>query len=199
VNDIKAYNDWRTNGELIADVAKLWFSKTRITLDPTYGKGTFWTVWRPRKLVACDKVRRKSPLGRSVDFRRLPFKDRQFSQVVFDPPYKLNGRPDLDSDERYGTDEYTRWQDRMDLIFTGLREVERVCKDILLVKCQDQVVSGHVRWQTHLAVTHAEVHGFGLVDRFDMLGGRKQPKDRSQVHARRNASTLLVFKRGHRS
>ncbi len=65
----------------------------------------------------------------------------------------------------------------------------------LLLKCQDQVCSGQVRWQTREFADHAEQLGMRLVDALHLLGHRPQPAGRRQVHARRNYSTLLVLRK----
>lgn len=192
---------WPSNAELIADCAQLGYLREEWrTLDPTYGYGTFWKVWKPRELVASDLDPEKSPEGHPVDFTALPWADRSFDCVVFDPPYKLNGTPDgIDGvDERYGVhDETTNWRDRMRLIRSGISECARVLGDgYLLVKCQDQSCAGKTRWQTVNFTNYAATLDLGLVDRFDFLSYRPQPFGRRQVSARRNASTLLVFKRG---
>jgi hypothetical protein len=201
---VMAIDKWASNADLIADCARLGYLRSDwMTLDPTYGYGTFWRKWHPPGglFVRSDLDPRKSPVGYSVDFTNLPFQDRTFDAVVFDPPYKLNGTPsDTDGvDERYGVHgaSYFRWEDRMQLCRDGISECARVLGDgYLLVKCQDQVCSGKVRWQTIDFANHAATLGLGLVDRFDFLSYRAQPAGRRQVHARRNASTLLVFKRG---
>ena len=195
---VLATSKWASNAELIADCAELGYLRSEWrTLDPTYGAGTFWKAWRPDVLVACDLDPRKSPLGSAVDFTALPFATRSFDAVVFDPPYKLNGTPTTDVDSRYGVDVVRSWRQRLTLMLDGLTECARVLGDgYLLVKCQDQVCGGKVRWQTLEVTSEAERLGLGLVDRLDLLGGRPQPEGRRQVHARRNSSTLLVFKRG---
>lgn len=197
---VVAITAWPSNAELIADCARLGYLRPEWrTLDPTYGYGTFWNIWRPDELIASDLDPAKSPTGESVDATALPHADRSMPAVVLDGPYKLNGNPsDTDgADERYGVNRYTDWRDRMTLLRDMLTEGARVLGDgYLLFKCQDQVCSGKVRWQTVEFTNHAASLGLGLVDRLDRLGYRPQPKGRRQVHARRNASTLLVFKRG---
>jgi SAM-dependent methyltransferase len=194
--DVMAVGAWTTNADLIADVARLGYLDGRV-LDPTYGLGGFWRRWQPAELIASDLDPAKSPIGHSVDFTRLPWPAATFEAVAFDPPYKLNGTPDAAVDARYGVHVPTTWQDRMALIRDGIAEAVRVLRPggHLLIKCQDQVCSGRVRWQTREFADHAEAHGCELIDRFDLLAHRPQPPGRRQVHARRNASTLLVMRR----
>lgn len=199
---VMAIHSWASNGELIADCARLGYLRPEWqTLDCTYGYGTFWNSWKPDNLCATDLDPDKSPSVKGgVDFTAMPWRDGAFSCVVFDPPYKLNGTPTDDVDERYGVHKVTDWRSRMDLIYKGIAECARVLGDgYLLLKCQDQVCSGKVRWQTFHFTMCAAGQGLGLVDRFDFLSYRAQPNGRRQVHARRNASTLLVFKRGWES
>ena len=192
---VYAISDATTNAQLIAQCAQLGhLTADMTTLDATYGLGRFWTVWRPDRLYGCDldPTRARNAIA---DFTRLPFPDGTFDAVVFDPPYKLNGRSDLAMDAGYGVDIRASWQDRMQLCRDGITEAVRVTRPggRVLVKCQDQVCSGQVRWQTIDFANHAMSLGCRLVDRFDLLSYRPQPEGRRQVHARRNHSTLLVF------
>lgn len=195
---IFANGDWKNNGELIADAASLYIEDDWVVCDPTYGLGKFYTIWQPRTLIASDIDLERSPVGFSVDFRRMPWVDGTFDAVIFDPPYKLNGRPTESKDERYGVHVRTDWRDRYQLIFDGIDECMRVLrpKGILMVKCQDQVCGGKVRFQTLDFSNHAISRGAELIDSFNIKSYRPQPKGRSQKHARRNYSTLLVFRKG---
>jgi hypothetical protein len=199
---VLAFGDWATNAELIGDCVRLGYLRAEWrTLDPTFGLGTFWKQWWPDDLVACDLDPSKSPIGYPVDFAQpdLPWPDRSFDCVVIDGPYKLNGTPDETVDERYGIHVPTRWQDRMALLRRMLDQGARLLGDhYLLFKCQDQVCSGKVRWQTDEFTDHARSLGLRKVDRFDYRTWRPQPTGRRQVHAARNTSQLLVFKRGER-
>lgn len=185
------------NAELIAECHRLGYLRDDDeVLDPTYGLGTFWRLWRPAHLTASDIDPDRSPIGRSVDFTDLPFGPETFDAVVFDPPYKLNGTPTHTVDHRYGVaGAYTSRADRHRLILDGMAEATRVLRlgGRLLVKCQDQVNAGQVRWQTDMVTRHAEDLGYRKVDALLLLGGRPQPPGRRQVHARRNYSTLLIF------
>lgn len=195
---VLAIDNWPSNAHLIEDVARLYLRPDWEVLDCTYGEGVFWKRWKPNQLVATDLDPAKSPFwGESVDFTAMPFEDESFDAVVFDPPYKLNGRPDP-AEERYGTHVRTRWQDRMALMADGLKECARVAKPkgIVLAKCKDQVVSGAIRWQTDLLTQVGERVGLTKIDRFDMIGhDRVQPAGRDQQHAYGRGSTLLVFRK----
>lgn len=196
---IMAIDEWLSNGHLIADCHRLnYIGDLDSVLDPTYGYGVFWSVWKPKGYLfhATDLDPEKSPDNPDgVDFRKLPHDDKSFDVVVYDPPYAFRGTSALDSDEQYGVHINERWQDRWSLIFEGLEECCRVARRRVLMKCQASVVSGKVRWQDIEAVSVAERCGFGIRDRFEFLSYREQPKGTSQKHARRNASTLLVLDR----
>lgn len=191
---VLAANNWPTNGHLIADVARLGYLKEEWrTLDPTYGKGVWWKIFKPNDLVIHDKYTLDG-----VDFRNLPYDDCSFKAVTLDPPYKLNGT-DQGEGERFGVHRPMTWQAKMQMIREGITECARVLEEggYKLLKCQDQVCSGLVRWQTIEFVNHAYAVGLDLVDRFDYYGGyRKQPlNDRKQIHAHGRGSTLLIFKK----
>jgi DNA modification methylase len=148
--------------------------------------------------VASDLDVARSPVGYPVDFCAMPWLDGSFRHVVFDPPYKLNGTGGSHGpDAAYGVANSVRWQDRMRLCRDGIVECLRVLDvgGVLLVKCQDQVCSGRVRWQTIEFSCHAEAHGARLVDMLHLVSYRAQPVGRRQVHARRNYSTMLVLEK----
>lgn len=202
VGEILATDRWATNGDLMLSLVALRYLRTgSATLDPTYGYGTWWKKWRPDVLRRHDIDPAKAPDG-PMDFTALDYDDFAFEVVAFDPPYKLNGAA-TGSDERYGVHIPSTWQERMSLMRVGMTECHRVTRPggLLLVKCQQQVSSGKVRWQDYEMHAHGLSLGLELEDRFDMLGYRPQPTTnpngtpRRQVHARRNASTLLVFRR----
>lgn len=194
---VLAIDRYADNGELIAKVAQLGYLQDDWKiLDPTYGLGTFWSRWRPAWLYCSDIDPAKSPSPmESLDFTAMPFHDRQFDAVVFDPPYKLNGTPTDTVDERYGVHQVRTWQQRMALIRAGARECARVADKVLIVKCQDQVVSSKIRWQTRAVEDEVTPLGFGLRARFDFLQRRAQPDGRRQINPASCSSQLLVFQR----
>jgi hypothetical protein len=192
--EIMAATAWASNAHLIEDVARLGYLRPEWrTLDPTYGRGTWWQRWCPESLLAHDLV------TDGVDFRSLPYDDASFQAVAFDPPYKLAGTAttDTDVDRRYGIDEYVGWQGRHQLINEGLIECMRVLKPgrNLLVKSQDQVCGGKVRFQGIEFANTVQQAGGVLIGEFLMLRWRPQPEGRRQVHERRNYSRLQVFRK----
>jgi hypothetical protein len=194
---VPAVFDWPTNADLIADVARLGYLDGWVW-DATYGRGGWWTTWRPDDLFASDIDPILSPVGYGVDFTAPAPSLTGFDAICLDGPYKLNGTPDPAIDERYGVHVVRTWQDRLALIEVGIVTLAPRLSPggYLLVKCQDQVSSDKVRWQTDVFTRCAELVGMTKVDRFDMTGHvRPQPAGRDQHHAHGRPSTLLVFQR----
>jgi hypothetical protein len=195
---ILAAHRWPSNAHLIADVARLgYLTTTDRILDPTWGLGTWWKLWQPDVLVGHDLDPAKAPDGRSIDFTHTGYHPRSFDVVAFDPPYKLNGTSTEEVDARYGVHgDYKGWQAKHRLITVGLDHLVPLLRPRgrLLLKCQDQVCGGAIRWQTDEFTRHCEQLGLEKVDQFQMLGGRPQPKGRRQEHAQMRPSTLLVFR-----
>lgn len=198
---VLAAHTWPTNADLIADVARIGYLKEDDhVLDPTYGRGLWWSKWRPAELVTHDLQLD------GVDFRHLPHEDGSFDAVAYDPPYvcvggrKTTGLADMHN--RYGlTDAPTSPAELQALINAGLYEAHRVVRPrgVVLLKCQDYVSSGRLWLGTHYTIVEALNLGFDVWDRFEHVSGvRPQPPGRRQVHARRNLSTLFVLKKGSR-
>lgn len=200
---ILAAHNWPTNGDLIADVAKLYIAPDALVLDVTYGKGKWWTKYRPRHFLAHDLALD------GVDFRELPHEPLTFDVVAFDPPYVAKGGRDTsgiaDFDDRYGLKDCPRTPAELqEYINLGMTEAWRVSRHggIILQKCKDYISSGEL-WH---GVWLAKQHGFGLGLRLEdefihVTSPGPQPtrnrdgSERRQVHARRNCSHLLVWRR----
>lgn len=192
-----AIGERRNNAELMRDCAELGYLEGRV-LDATYGLGRFWKLYRPDELATNDLHVPGADFA--YDFTAFPgwWEDR-FDTGVLDPPYKLNGTSTgagpAASDVDYGVAAgYLPPPAKHELMRAGLTEVARVSRKWVLVKCQDQVCNGVVHWQTLMLAQHGERLGLRLVDQLHVRGHRAQPEGRRQVHARRDYSTLLVFR-----
>lgn len=191
---VRAAHAWSTNAHMIADVARLGYLDGHV-LDATIGvAGGFWKQWKPEQLTTND-VDPTVLADFHEDARALPFADGQFDSVVFDPPYKLNGTPALgEQDRRFGVHERATLAERFDLLVAGAVECHRACSRFVLIKCQDMVEGGRMRWQTEEVTKALRAVGAGRVDEFLFLGGgRPQPGGRKQRTAYYRPSTLLVF------
>lgn len=201
VQPVRAIGEWKNNAEMILDIRRLgYLDDAWSILDPTHHEGKFWNLWRPANLVATDLDPSFSTMG-SVDVRDLPFPDGHFDAAVFDGPYKLNGTSGhggpAELDDSYGVGgAYVPVGERHALLREGTAECIRVTRPLgyVLVKCQDQVANGQVHWQTRMIDRVAARAGADLVDMLHLVGGRAQSDKRRQVHARRNYSTMMVFR-----
>lgn len=202
--DIMACQAWTSNAEMMADAAKLGYIHGRI-LDPTYGLGVFWRRVDRERLVAADIDPVKGACaGLRCDYRALPFPDGTFDTVVFDPPYVAPGGRKTTSVpefwERYGmADTPSNPRGLYEYNNEGFYEAERVASSgaHILYKSQDYIWGGKLNAVTHWIITEAEtLLDLEYIDRLELLTSpRPQPKGRRQLHARRNLSTLLVFRK----
>lgn len=189
------------NGKLMADVHELGYLEDGWkVLDPTHGKGNFWTVYKPVRLTATDLNPDKSPIGTPVDFTDMPWPAMNFHAVVFDPPYQMNGsasksKATAAKKEAFGVDDIKDAGQRLKLIVAGLVECARVCEQVLMVKSQDAVYWTEIIWLSRLVMDTVEECGFVKVDELHVSSYQEQPDGTSQQHARRNYSTLQIFKR----
>lgn len=199
----------RLNGDLIQAAARLWIKPTDIVMDTTWGRGNFWTKYRPKRLIRHDKY----TLDR-VDFRKLPEPSNSVDVIVFDPPYIATGGTSKRSDlvefrHRYGLQKkpsylgLNREESMHRMVAEGIAEAARVLKPggRLIVKTMDFVSGrfelGHVR--VVLAALRA---GLEQVDEFVHLSGHKPQPTRNpdgtprvQRHARHVHSFLCIFRK----
>jgi hypothetical protein len=187
---------WATNGALIADVARLgYITDTDHVVDATYGRGLWWTCYRPAKLIAHD-IRLDG-----IDFRNLPEATSSVDVVAFDPPYicvggrTTTGLPDFH--DRYGlTDAPTTPAGLEELIFAGLCETARIVRPggVVLAKVTNYISSGRLQTTGLRLHTEADRAGLRTADLFiQTRPPRPQPAGRRQIHARANYSLLYVF------
>lgn len=193
-----------TNDEVFPQVLALHVPKGSIVCDVTYGKGVFW---KSIDRTAYDL--RATDLTTGVDCRRLPYGDSMIDCVVFDPPYMHTpGGTAHQNHQHYehyynnnGTSHTSKKYHEavLDLYFEGSKEAFRVLKPngILIIKCQDEVCANKQR------LTHVEIinelsqMGLAVVDLFVVLRNNKPGVSRvlKQVHARKNHSYFLVFRK----
>jgi hypothetical protein len=164
----------------------------------TYGKGNFWTDYRPANLTTHDIA------IDGVDFRNLPHDSGSFDVVVFDPPYITQGGRDTstipDFLDAYGLVEVPKTVTELNLlIWAGMVEARRVLapKGRLLVKCMDYINGGRYVQGRHTIVRYAEDLELEQVDEFVHYSGTgPQPPRPRQLHSRRAHSFLCVFQKG---
>jgi hypothetical protein len=211
---VLAADRWATNGDLIADVHRLGYLRDDDhVLDPTYEKGTWWSRWRPEKLASHHRAVDGS------DFRALPHPDGSFDAIAYDPPYVCPGGRSTSTiqamHDRYGMNEggaadpnFRTPAELQQIINDGLTEMRRLVRPavrkalhltagngVVLVKCKDYIWSGQFWMGTHHTLVHALSLGLVLEDRLEHIGTPGPQSQKSQVHARRNLSTLLVLRR----
>lgn len=190
------------NGTLIAQAAKLWIKPTDRVADVTYGKGNFWTEFRPRKLVTHDIA------IDGVDFRNLPYRRNSFDVIVLDPPYVSKGGRDTatidEMDAAYGMYEAPRTPEEVDsLMWAGLAEAKRVLRPggRIFVKCMDYISSQKYHPMHFTVFGQARLTGFDLLDMFIFTRKKSGPQPklnpdgttRRQVHSHRAHSYLMIF------
>lgn len=212
---------FRNNAEIIEACVKLqYLHRNMKILDPTFGKGNWWTNWYPERLVAHDLAMD------GTDFRNLPYKNNTFGAIAYDPPYvSAGGRESSNIKEMY--DAYglmgapTSPQKLQKLINAGLREMHRVVRParlnarselsggIVIVKCMDYVSSGQLWSGSFRTEKFARKLGFVVEDKFHHVrkAGGPQPLNRTkkladgrvvpsrQMHARQNVSMMLVLRK----
>lgn len=202
---VMAAHAWPSNAELIAACHQLNYLKDADrTLDPTFGRGKWWTSWRPKTLVTHDAA------IDGTDFRDLSdlYDDGEFDAIAYDPPYVPRGGQTAsvkmqDFNDRYGRVLNSTPKSIQQLIDDGLTEMVRLVKPkgIILVKCQSYVWAGKLWPGVHYTLSHSLSQGCRLKDQLEhVTTPRPQPtrtradgKPSVQQHARRNLSTLLVL------
>jgi hypothetical protein len=200
-DEVFAFDPKRVNNaQAILDAAKLgYLRETDFILDATYGKGRFWKLWRPNRVLANDLYERSPEIDTHEDYRALSSRPGVYGVTVFDPPYKLNGTGGSHpSDEGYGVaTPYQNIDDMITGIALGFAECVRVTKTggYILNKTQAQVVSGRKRWLDLETAVWARDLDCRLVDQLYVYGYRRQPEGRRQVHARSNVSVLQIYRK----
>lgn len=197
-----------TNDEIFPSILSLYLSRGSKVADITYGRGVFWrnVPKRDYDLFATD-------IKTGTDCRALPYESSSMDCVVFDPPYMHTpgGTAHVNHqnyENYYGNnvaanESQKKYHDAvLDLYFKTVHEVSRVLKreGLFIVKCMDEVCANRQR------LTHVELinefckHGFIVEDLFVLLRNNRPGVSRilKQVHARKNHSYFLVFRKSSR-
>jgi hypothetical protein len=193
-----------TNDVIFPEVLKLYVPEGSLVADVTYGKGVFW---KQVPLGSYDV--RETDLRTGVDCRKLPYGDTTMDCVVFDPPYMHTpggtAHQNHQNFEAYYYNNATENGSKkyheavLDLYFKGAREACRVLKPdgIYIVKCQDEVCANQQRL-THVEIINELAQmGFVVEDLFVVVRNNRPGVSRilRQVHARKNHSYFLVFRK----
>lgn len=194
-----------SNAALFPRVLGLYAAPGSKVADVTYGNGVFWKdiPKNTYKLSASD-------LKDGADCRRLPYVDGSLDAVVFDPPYMHTpggtAHVNHQNYEGYyannaaGSGITKKYHEAvLELYFQTAVEAFRVLRPggIFIVKCQDEVCANQQR------LTHVEVindyaaRGFVVEDLFVLMRTNRPGVSRllRQVHARKNHSYFLVFRK----
>lgn len=192
------------NEQVFPQILSLYVPIGSSIADVTYGRGIFW-----KRVPAGQYLLHASDLRTGVDCRSLPYVDGSMDCVVFDPPYMHTpggtAHVNHQNYESYYRNNQPHASGRkyheavLDLYFSAAREAHRVIRDkgIYIVKCADEVCANRQR------LTHVEIinelagYGFAIEDLFIVLRRNKPGLSRvvKQVHARKNHSYFLVFRK----
>ena len=192
------------NSEIFPLILKLYVKKNSIIADVTYGKGVFWKNV-PQNLYNVFGTDIKS----GIDCRKLTYSDEEIDCVVFDPPYMHSpggtAHKVHQNFEEYYRNNITSNSNKkyheavLDLYFQGSSEAKRVLKNegIFIVKCQDEVCANKQRLTHVEIINELEKMGFITEDLFIAVRKNKPGVSRmvKQVHARKNHSYFLVFRK----
>lgn len=206
---LMAATQWPSNAHLIEDCHRLGYLRDDwLTLDPTYGKGTWWRRYRPTRLLCHDQALD------GTDFRSLYYRDEAFDAIAFDPPYVSKGGKETSGikgmDALYGIGENTDKTTPAEiqkLMDDGLTEMYRMLKPggICLYKGKNYISSGSYWPGIFKMKAHADKLGFELIDMAIMVTGPPpEPETRAgkpagpQKHFRNNYSVLLVLQKPKR-
>jgi hypothetical protein len=197
-----------TNDEVFPQILSLYVPKGSKVADVTFGKGVFW-----KRVNSKDYDFYPSDIKDGIDCRNLPYGNNIFDAVVFDPPYMHTPGGTAHNGHQNYEDYYkNNWSSNstkkyheavLDLYFTAANEAWRILRGdgVYIIKCQDEVCANRQR------LTHVEIineltrKGFVVEDLFVVVRRNKPGVSRvlKQVHARKNHSYFLVFRKAMKS
>jgi len=201
----------QSSGPIIESLMQIHFRDAETVLDPTYGRGVFWRnlmdyPWY--KVYATDRDPDRSAIAHSIkwpfitplppmDVTNLDIEDKTYDVGVFDPPFLAqvsDGKADMES--KYST--VKSQAAALALYSQGMKELVRVCRLGMIVKCKDGVSSGRY-WPVEAIVTMkgSKLCGRHLEDKAVFVPACQRVssgKWRSQQHLRRDESYFLLWR-----
>lgn len=184
------------NADLFPDVLRLYVPEGSVVADVTWGKGVFW-----QNVDVTKYVLHATDMSTGTDARKLPYADGSHRAVVLDPPYIYNPKDTVKASisQPYQVNQSTGFRTVHEVLTfykEAMFEAKRVLTPdgVLIVKCQDQIMSGKQCWM-HVEIQRmGEKLGLYLEDLF-VLVQKTQPTSRwpTQYHGRKNHSYFMVF------
>lgn len=174
----------------------------RLILDATANRGRFWNG-SARKIITLDIDPRYQPHV-VADNRQMPFKDRCFDVVVYDPPHVPNQGKDRrkDFNTRFGLvlkSPAVNGYNFTHLYPAFVREAYRVLRPegILLCKIADYTHGHRFQWAHVELLRIAVAVGFCACDCIVKVrkGPITDPRWKKAHHARRHHCYWMVFRR----
>ena len=203
----------RNNEEIFPLILSLYVPIGSEIADVTYVKCVFW-----KKVNPSDYNLHFTDIKTGVDCRNLPYENCSMDCVVIDPPY-MEGFYRRNSDHLAGNGTFSSFREAysdgsiyeqkkdtpkyhdavLDMYYSAGCEAVRVLKSkgIMIVKCQDEV-SANKQHLTHVEIINEYTkHGLTIEDLFVMIRNNRPSIStlKKQVHARKNHSYFLVFRK----
>lgn len=193
------------NADIFVDILRLYVPEGSVIADVTYNRGAFWRKVDRSKyhVLASDVDRVKNDIV--ADMGWLPYRTHSLDAIVIDPPYGHGTSPNMNRqglEKQYGLAGALGGPRFIRQLYRNASyEAQRTLSPggIAIVKCQDMVDSSEQHWMSDLVKNDFEAMGFDLEDRF-VLVRESTPMMRHdyQVHARKNHSYFLIFKKPSR-
>jgi tRNA G10 N-methylase Trm11 len=198
------------NADIFPKILHLHVPKGSVVADVTYGKGVFW-----KNVPTGEYHLYPSDIQTGVDCRNLAYKDETIDCIILDPPY-MEGLFRKKKDHLAGAGNYKAFREHysngeansggakyhaavLELYHDAGREAYRVIKKegILIVKCQDEVSANQQELSHVQIINYYASLGFYCKDLFVVVRTNRPAISRllKQVHARKNHSYFLVFKK----
>jgi hypothetical protein len=190
-----------TNADLIAEVAPHFIRDGDRVADTTFGRGAFWRKTNVNRFTLLrSDIKPRFEDVKLHDFRELPYAAESIDTGILDPPYIHNPGKTSKFNKQYQNFQTTKGLNHASIVqlyVDGMREMKRVIKEngFLWVKAKDEVECGKqklldveiIMWAIHL--------GFYVRDRFTLIPPSTSKHEKTQQHAHKNRSFLLIFEK----